>query len=318
MHSVRRILVGVKDPWATSLPAVTKATQLARAFGADLELYHAIDSCINMDLLGTGGDRARQLQRDERLQALRRIAVRVRTHAVNVTVGAEWDYPAAEAIVRRAHRSGAELIVAERHAGSHLAPGLRGLSDWQLLRLSPVSLLLVAQPRPYRRPTVLTAIDPSHAFAKPARLDEEILRIGTLVSQGLRGKLHAVHAYLPKTATRMALAAAAGVAVEDQTAARAKMQFDRPLAAATDVLPIRRHLTGGSPSAAIRRVARRVDANIVVAGAVSRSGLQRLLIGSTAEGLLNHLFCDLLFVKVADCASPVVNVRHGALHAASY
>jgi universal stress protein E len=312
MHSVRRILVAVKDPWAASLPAVTKATQLARAFGADLELYHAIDSYIHMDLLGTGGDRARQLQRDERLHALKRLAVRIRTHAVNVTVSAEWDYPAAEAIVRRAHRIGAELIVAERHAGSHVAPGLRGLSDWQLLRLSPVSVLLVSQPRPYRHPTVLTAIDPSHAFAKPAQLDEEILRIGTLLSQGLRGKLHAVHAYLPKTATRVALAAAAGVPSYGNTAAHAKVEFDRALAAAMDVLPIRRHLTGGNPFDAIRRVARRVDANIVVAGAVSRAGLQRLLIGSTAERLLNGLFCDLLFVKVAGCASPVADVRRSA------
>ena len=44
MQAIRRILVAIKDPQARSLPAVAKAAQLARALGAEMELFHAIDA----------------------------------------------------------------------------------------------------------------------------------------------------------------------------------------------------------------------------------------------------------------------------------
>ena len=39
---------------------------------------------------------------------------------LKISVAAEWDSPAYEAIIRRAHASKADLIVAERHAGRHI------------------------------------------------------------------------------------------------------------------------------------------------------------------------------------------------------
>jgi len=42
MKNIRRILVAVKDADAQTLPAVDKAAQLARAFGAERELFHGI------------------------------------------------------------------------------------------------------------------------------------------------------------------------------------------------------------------------------------------------------------------------------------
>jgi len=107
MRSVRRILVAVKDPQAKSLPAVTKATQLARALGADLELFHGIDTSIYLDTLDAAERSPKQVEDAERkqvLQQLERIAVRVRRHGVNVTTATEWDYPVYESIVRRASR----------------------------------------------------------------------------------------------------------------------------------------------------------------------------------------------------------------------
>ncbi len=40
-----------------------------------------------------------------------------------------------------------------------------------------------------------------------------------------------------------------------------------------------------------------LPADLVVMGAVSRSGIQRLFIGSTAEEVLDRLPCDVLIVK---------------------
>jgi len=49
--------------------------------------------------------------------------------------------------------------------------------------------------------------------------------------------------------------------------------------------------------------AERVRADIVVMGAVSRSRLQRIFVGNTAERVLDHLPCDVLIVKPTEFAS---------------
>jgi universal stress protein E len=314
MHAIRRILVAVKDPAARSLPAVAKATQLACAFEAKLELFHAIDVSVYADTLGMSEIRLDELESEERaqyLQRLGRIAARVRLHGPSVTATAEWDYPGYEAIIRQASRIGADLIVAERHAGRHIAPGLLGLADWELLRLSPIPVLLVKRPRPYHRPVVLAAVDPTHAFAKPAKLDPEILGIGGLVSEALRGKLHAVHAYDPLRAGLLAASSAGAAEVQRAAIAQAQGAFDLVLRS-SGIPPARRHLLGLHPVDAVLDTARELRADIVVMGAVSRSGLKRLFIGNTAEQLLDRLPCDLLVVKPPGFAAHVQRARRGA------
>src|SRR6185437_10105473 len=178
MRPIRRILVAVKDPKARSLPAVAKAAQLARAFGAQLELFHGISSPLYVDAYGLG-DGVEAIERETVASAtaqLERIAARVRSPKVKVTVRAVWDYPVHEAIVRRAHQFKADLIVSERHAGQHIAPGLLRLTDWELLRWSPVPVLLVKRGGTYKRPVILAAIDPGHAHAKPLKLYADILQ----------------------------------------------------------------------------------------------------------------------------------------------
>jgi universal stress protein E len=295
VRPIRRILAAVKDPGARSLPAVNKATQLAQALGAELELFHAIDSPCYVDMLATNGARTRRMECDERSeyrQRLERLAARARLHARTVSVAAECDYPVYEAIVRRAIAIDADLIVAECHAGRRIAPGLLRLADWELLRLSPVPVLLVKGTRPYHHPTVLMALDPDHAFGKPATLDEEIVATGSTVAAGLKGTLHAVHA--------CAGAAAPG----------ARSGLDRALRSTT-VAPARRHLVAGDPAHAVRDSARDLRADIVVAGVVSRSALQRAFIGHTAERLLDRLACDLLIVKPMEFRSAVPHTVSG-------
>jgi universal stress protein E len=311
MGSIRRILVAVKEPMARALPAVAKATQLARALDAQLELFHAIDNALYVDMLAMTGSALEPFEDEQRtqfLQRLGRIAARVRLHGVGVSTAVEWDYPVYEAIVRRAAAIGADLIVAERHAGRHIAPGFLGLADWELLRLSPVPVLLVKKSRPYHHPAVLAAVDPGLAFAKPAALDQEILRVATVVSDALRGKLHAVHACAPVPASLTALSAAAASRIVTVESARASSGFER-LLRPTNIPAARRHLLGGDPCEAVRATAARLRSDIVVMGALSRSGLKRLLIGNTAERLLDRLPCDLLIVKPAEFTN---RVPHGS------
>lgn len=316
MWKIRRILVAIKDPSARSWPALTKATQLAQALGATLDLFHCASQPLNGGAYSARAAledlaRATLKQQQARLEA---VADRLRAKGLAVTTEVEWDYPAFEAIIRRATGTHADLIVAERHAGRHFAAGLLQLTDWELLRVSPVPVLLVKTSGSYERPAILAAVDPSHANAKPADLDARILQAGIEFSKALRGSLHALHAYIPLPTPFPTNVLTEG-AVERLTAdiaSKARRGFEQTLRP-YDIPKARRHLLARHPINAIEETARKSNSAIVLMGALSRSGLKRLFIGNTAESLLDTLPCDFLIIKPADFHSPIQRRRRPAI-----
>ncbi|MDE2137335.1 MAG: universal stress protein [Gammaproteobacteria bacterium] len=255
----RRILVAVKDPGARALPAVNKSVQLARVLGAEVELFHAIDSPYYTDMLGMNtarGERMADEARGEYLQRLERIAARARLHAPRVSAAVECDYPLHEAVLRRGLAIGADLLVAECHAGRRFAPALLRLADRELLRSSVLPLLLVKGNRPYHHPTIVLALAPGGASAQSGRLAATAERLAA----GLRGRLHAV--------------------------------------------------PGGA--AAVAAAARRLKADLVIAGEMVRPGIKRVLLGDRAARLLESVPCDLLILRPRTSGAEVARASRGA------
>ena len=316
MSSPRRILVAVKRLEARSLPAVLKAAQIARVSGAEVELFHALSEPVYLDLYPAdqvGGARSKdQLLTDAR-RKLEAIADRLRVHSIRVKISVGWDFPAYEAIVRQALKSKADLIVVQRYGAKHTAAALMQLTDWELVKISPMPILLVKSPRPYRHPAILAAVDPSHRFGKTLELDRSILRAASAWSQGLGGQLHAVHAYsaLPLFGISPTATADAIDTMVQEALREAAVKFERTLGT-VKVAKSRRYLLPARPIEAIAETARRTRSAIVVMGAVSRSGLSRLLIGNTAERILDELPCDILVIKPASFRTPVSLKQRGA------
>lgn len=316
MRRIHRILVAIKDPRAISTPALLKARQLARATGAHIELFHGITAPIFVDGYGVSDEGLADTERLERskiLALLETMAGRVRRTHAQVSVATEWDFPSYEAIVRRALKTKADLIVADQHAGAHTVAGLLHLTDWELLRLSPVPVLLAKTSLAYKRPVVLAALDPGHAFSKPARLDQNILIAGSAIAQALRGSLHALHAYVP-----FPLAADSHLLMSQKGIERLEMDVSAAAAKALDraigkvkIATANRHILGADPASAIARTARELKAGIVVMGAVSRSGFRSLFIGNTAEKVLDLLSCDVLVIKPRLFANRIKSGRRG-------
>jgi universal stress protein E len=246
------------------------------------------------------------------LAALARRAAPWRESGLTVHTSAEWDYPAHESIIRRALRARADLIVTPCRA-RHRWPSLLGYTDWSLLRDSPVPVLLVKSKRRYRRPRILAAIDPVHRYSKPSGLDRNILREAQTIAAALGSAFDVVYAYRPQIlaprGTALAVSRAAS-SIEARARTVARSALDRALRDSA-VAPTRRHLIEAHPVDAITATARRLGAALVVMGAISRRGLERLFIGNSAEQLLDELRCDLLVVKPERFVTSVRRSRRG-------
>jgi universal stress protein E len=316
MRPIRRILVAVKDTAAGVTPAIEKAAQLACALGARLELFHAITTPLYVDSYSFSPTEVPTVERSllrQALDNLEKLATPLRRQHIQVNVSAEWDFPAYEAVVRRARQGKVDLVVADQHQKRHRVAGLLHLTDWELLRQCPVPVLLVKTPGTYRRPNILAALDPGHSFAKPASLDAQILGTASLVTQALRGKLHALHAFIPFPVVvdpDVLLDQRNIDRIQANTAASARAALDRAIRKTT-IPKGRRHLIGRHPADAIIQVTNDIHSSLVVMGAISRSGFKRLLIGNTAERALDALDCDVLIVKPGVFATRVPRARRG-------
>jgi universal stress protein E len=317
MTSIRRILFAVRNPDAPRQPGINKAIQIASSLGASLELFHALTSPVFLQLQPMTGESIETLRARTVEHVRKRLAKFVapaRKQGVTLDYSVEWDYPPHEAIVRRAGKTRADLIVAECHRGARTRAWLIHLTDWELLRTSPLPVLLLKSGKPYRRPLTLAAVDPGHTHAKPLDLDTRIVGIAKQFSDALRGALHLVHANHPPT---LALALgdpainAASIALTfDELTKHERATFEK-FAATTGIARARAHMVDGHPAMVIPRSARKLGAGLVVMGAVSRSGLKRVFIGNTAERVLYALPCDVLVVKPEAFESTVERVPRG-------
>jgi universal stress protein E len=306
----QRILVAVADCSTKKSPALAKAAAIARHAGGTVTLFHSLySSAISAESLVApdrlehdieAAVRGRKRELDAVAAGLARAGVKVRTRV-------RWDYPVHESIVREARRGKYDLVVAESHRHTRLARIVLSNTDWQLIRVSPVPVLFVKTARPYDRARILAAVDPMHAFAKPAGLDADILAMASGVAGAFNGRLHVTHVY------QLATPFTSGVLMEPvplpvNLAAKQQERIRREFAAlvARYELPERRrHLRAGNAADGIVALAERIGAGIVVMGAISRSGLKRLFVGSTAERVIDRLGCDVLVIKPAGFRSPV-------------
>jgi universal stress protein E len=317
MYAIHNILVAIKDPRDKSHPAVAKAAAIAMALDAKLRLFHAIDVPVypNLGLVdGLPLPEIERGQRDTYLQLLEEIAAPLRQRGLSVTTAVEWDFPRHEAIIRSAEHFGANLIVAADHATVHHLPWLLRYTDWELLRASPVPVLLVKSPRPYRKPVILAALDPIHTFDKPAALDNEILRFSATLAEALHGAVHAVHGYVPVPANLPPSVLTKPGQLDKILAATERAAFDamRKVAEPMGISKTRLHVVGRHPTDAVEEVATQTGCQILALGSMSRSGVDRLLIGNTAEALIDRVQCDLLVVKPPAFRHKVARAPRGA------
>ena len=296
MRTFRVILVAVRNLGARRSAVVERAAQVAAGCGARLELFHDLSTPIYIDTLLGSGESVADLTRATRaatVQRLERIADPLRKRGLKVTTAAVWDFPPYEAVIRRAIAIRADLIVAHKR-GHHRLTALLGYTDWELLRASPMPVLLIKSPRYRPRSAVLAAIDPRQATARPAPLERQILRYAGALAAALRAPLHAVHVQAPWVSE-----------IADRRALLARH------AKAAGIKASRLHVLEGDPDAVLPATARRLRAGVAVMGAMSRRGLKRLFVGNTAERLFDDLHCDVLVIKPPRFQARLPRARRG-------
>lgn len=309
-QSTRPILVAVRVPTRSARALLRKAGSLAKMFGAPLRIVHVL--AIPQGALARAGatiKQAAQADLESREAQLQKLATLKELRGLEVSTAVRCDYPIQDALVREAFECRARMLVAESHGPGRLARLLLTNVDWELIRNCPCPLWLSKSERFDPRATVIAAVDPLHAHAKPARLDDSIVAHAIEVTGVRPGKVTLFHAF------EQLQAAVIGASIEGYWIAMSEDEqraYEEDLERAIGRLQMKNDIPAenavlmrGDPAVQLPRFVKKHGAAVVVMGAVSRRGLKRVFIGNTAERVIDKLDCDVLVVKPRGFKSPV-------------
>lgn len=290
MLELSRILV-VIEPGETTQPALDRAIQLAKYAESELELMLADYNPYLEDGYYFDPVQAQKLRYehgDNQLKMLEDLAKPLREQGLEVTATTAWSNPPYTEIVNRVRDSKPSLVIKSTREHHKIARLLLSNEDWELVRYCPAPLLLVkSQPWP-SNPVFLAAVDPEHMHDKPAALDDRIIHSALGLAAISGGDVHLFHsAWVPPLSGIYPL-------LPDAVKEAERLH---ELGEAHGIGASNCHWSDEDVVHSLPKTADTLKASAVVMGAVSRSRIDRILIGNTAEKVMDSLHCDVLVVK---------------------
>lgn len=246
---------------------------------------------------------------EDKRRRLEELAAPLRAQSIDVSTAVLTGSPY-EAIIDEVVRSQHDLVVRVSKGAHSEATGFFGTTSMRLLRKCPCAVWLVRPEGPPRFHKVLAAVDPKPADAAGERLNEEIMQLGQSVADYEQGELHVVHTW------KLFAAKAMKARFNEGEFAELEQQAKTAVAETLDAFlsPYRLnhrsknvHLIRDEigPGRAIAKLVEEQQMDLVVMGTVARSGVTGLLMGNTAEHVLDQVRCPVLTLKPEAGVSPV-------------
>ncbi|HVO47538.1 MAG TPA: universal stress protein [Steroidobacteraceae bacterium] len=275
------LVVAERGPGDSAL--LVKALQLARSFGAGLELFlcdaeraYALRQAYQQE----GVENVRKACIAEALEYLSRLKGSAHAMNVPISIDAACESPLCEAIVRKA-RTCEPLLVVKSGGGSD-ATGSRMLdfNDWHLMRACPATLLLT-RGRTWRPiPRVAAAVDVS---------EQETVGLARLIVQTASALAHAYD-------TDVELLYVERESPDSAGSQRRKLALEA-LAHDSHLRDEQVHLIPGEPEQELGTLAASEDYDILVVGTLTHRDALAPLVGTLTAKLVDLLDCDFMLVK---------------------
>jgi nucleotide-binding universal stress UspA family protein len=304
MISLSSVLVDV-DAVADDQPALTHATDLAARCGARLKIVDVLPFVPPgaRDFVTAVVEKELVEHRTERLRSL---AAGVR--GVEVSTELLRGRPAT-ALIYDVLAAGHGLVVRSHDRDLAEPPRPYGAVDMELLRLCPCPVWLIGRrPGPHTPWRVAAAIDPNPDEAIEQQLNEIVLDWALMLRDLAGAELTLLHAWTAFGASvlrsRMSERELAEyVEAARRAAADAMQMFASTHADRLDGVSVQ--LVQGEPEHALSQFIEANGIDLVVMGTVARSGIRGLVMGNTAERVLQRLRGSVLAVKPPGFVSPL-------------
>jgi nucleotide-binding universal stress UspA family protein len=305
----KKLLVAIA-PEVQEHPALRRAVQVAQRNDAELDILAVVEETPPFV-----GRLMQRLQVEATLEAIKRELVkRLENHVASLqAAGLKVNIHVATGtlfleIIRTVIRYRHDLVVKTIEPERRWRQLFLGSTDMHLLRQCPSALWLMQPTEPARYRRILAAIDPDMEDQGKRELATRLLHMATSLAQSEGAELLIVHVWAPfaelKFKDHLNTAEFRSYLRSSRQESHGRLQTFLSLVG-VDTPPHRVHLAKGRADIVIPRLAKRHAVDLVVMGTIGRSGIPGLLIGNTAERILNRLACSILTIKPPGFVSPV-------------
>lgn len=300
MRTLKTILLAT-DFRSSDQEAANTTIQLATAFGSAVTLLHVLEPMPHLP--AAWHERKEQVEKALKELAARLSAEKVQVAQSSVVVGAP-----ADTIVRKAAEIDADLLVI----------GAGELSRFERFSVGPIATMVIEHAVPpvlavrpggpaTRFKRVLCAVDQSNPAARGLRNAIRLVRAfgGQLLV------LTVVPAVTPEVA-----AGVTGSFADEQTKFDSlwRGEFMKVLGESDlSDIAVTKEVRYGLPHRQIIAAAQEFQADLIVMGTTGRTGLARVLVGSTTRRVFEHLPCSLLTTKAEDVVEEVLDAELQAI-----
>jgi universal stress protein E len=277
--------------------AVRAAVRLARGNGASLRVVACVYDPLVEQPHALSPTAARKLETTlvaDKQRWLDDALARIPLDGVTVTSTTLWAKDVAAQVCAEAVRAGSGLIVKAGHRTETL---LYTPSDWQLLRESPVPVLIVGSKFAAGGSCVVAALDLGAVDQRQRKLNTRVLAAACRAAERLDATIHVIHALSVSTLVRD-LDLVDLAALERKAGPRIAPYIEE-LSAQFGVPREQFKIKAGPPERVIDGFATKHKAGLIVLGTIGRTGLRGRLIGNTAEKVLHRTRTSVLAVKPA-------------------
>lgn len=263
----------VVDPTTTNQRALRRAEGIAAAVKVPVHAY----VCINGKYVTTqNADREMTLAAEKaRHEAwLDRLVQPLREQGIEVTTEVDASDNWHEALANAAKRSGNDLIIKTSEKKPSLQRRLMRTADWTLLRSATCPVLIVKAEEQRKLDKILVAVNLQAEDEAHVALTDRVIEEAHRIADAFNTELWAANAYEGSE----------------------NFVYPDALARRTRVDPMKCKVDDASPEALLRELTEKESIPMVIVGSIVRKGIKGVVVGNTAERILDGLQSDILVI----------------------
>ncbi len=306
MQNYQKILLYV-PPHICHENAVSHAARFALKSGGEITLVDCIETrSILPARLSRFVSPAPEIVAD-RSSRLDRLARELRDQELTTVPKLLSGRPSVE-ITREAVSNGHDLVLITNDRSTRRNTGnICGTFTTCVLRSCPCDVCVVNGDDPHRFQRIVAAVDPQAAGAEHCHLNRKVLERGDLIAEQDECDCYvfAVWSVFAESVLPLKYPKETLQSCIEATRSRAQQSLDGLLGRCASVSHRRRvHLFKGEVDRVIPEALRQYAADLLIIGTIARKGLAGMVIGNTAETIIQKCACSVLVVKSDDFVSP--------------
>lgn len=306
MKRFQNILVAT-DTRFDSHPVVDEAVEIATHNGASLKIVDVVPEFPwTVRLTMKDHQHMRDRMQEEKQEKLDVMIAPIREKGVDVQAKVLAGKSSVE-IIREVMRDDHDLVLRINKGKESRRLGFFGNTGMRLLRKCPCAVWLMTPERTQLQ-HVLGCVDTSSEDKLDAELNDKVVELAKSISRYHGGFFSIVHAWsvwneqflkrrmAPEEFEKM---------VKDNQDQISRLLDKFLVRHESHVHAENVHLVPGEPPEVISGFVRKNDVDLVVMGTVARSGVSGMIMGNTAEQILNRMECSVLAIKPESFVCPI-------------